>query len=205
MDERRRLLLVGDVEGGLAKLYSQVETQQKKVGAFNALFAVGAFLPALGDSESGAVLAEFVSGTRKVPIETFFIDSRSAAFLQAAPEGKQLCEKIHFLGGLGVRELHGLRVAYLSGCYDGATYAKPAREPQEVPRIEATRGRQKREVLASLAQRGTYNSKTTGGYEFCVATPDEAPVETLLGEEWRDVDVDWHLRERALRSGHGVL
>ena len=44
----------------------------------------------------------------------------------------------------------------------------------------------------------------TGGYEFCVATPDEAPVETLLGEEWRDVDVDWHLRERALRSGHGV-
>eukprot|EP00913_Durusdinium_trenchii_P010494 g9840.t1 len=92
MDERRRLLLVGDVEGGLAKLYSQVETQQKKVGAFNALFAVGAFLPALGDSESGAVLAEFVSGTRKVPIETFFIDSRSAAFLQAAPEGKQLCE-----------------------------------------------------------------------------------------------------------------
>ncbi|CAK9096032.1 unnamed protein product [Durusdinium trenchii] len=104
----------------------QVETQQKKVGAFNALFAVGAllglkkwesgrFLPALGDSESGAVLAEFVSGTRKVPIETFFIDSRSAAFLQAAPEGKQLCEKIHFLGGLGVRELHGLRVAYLSG------------------------------------------------------------------------------------------
>ncbi|CAK9077419.1 Cocaine esterase [Durusdinium trenchii] len=105
----------------------QVETQQKKVGAFNALFAVGAllglkkwesgrFLPALGDSESGAVLAEFVSGTRKVPIETFFIDSRSAAFLQAAPEGKQLCEKIHFLGGLGVRELHGLRVAYLSGC-----------------------------------------------------------------------------------------
>lgn len=32
--------------------------------------------------QAGAVLAEFVSGTRQVPIETYFIDSRSAAFLQ---------------------------------------------------------------------------------------------------------------------------
>jgi len=127
-EDRKRLLLVGDVEGGLAKLYSQVAAQQKKVGDFTALFAVGGFLPALGDSEAGAVLAEFVSGTRQVPIETYFIDSRSAAFLQAAPDGKKLCEKIQFLGGLGVRELHGLKVAYLSGCYDAATYAKPAED-----------------------------------------------------------------------------
>ncbi|CAJ1429710.1 unnamed protein product [Effrenium voratum] len=89
--------------------------QQKKVGAFNALFAAGSFLPALGDSEAGAVLSEFVSGKRQVPVDTYFIDSRSAAFLQAAPEGKQLCERMHFLGGLGVRQLHGLRVAFLSG------------------------------------------------------------------------------------------
>lgn len=165
MDERRRLLLVGDVEGGLAKLYSQVETQQKKVGAFNALFAVGAFLPALGDSESGAVLAEFVSGTRKVPIETFFIDSRSAAFLQAAPEGKQLCEKIHFLGGLGVRELHGLRVAYLSGCYDGATYAKPAEE-------------------GGACFVGSAYTATAVKRLIKLAQAEEAPIDVLLTAEW---------------------
>lgn len=127
-EDRRQLLLVGDVEGGLAKLYSQVAAQQKKGINFTALFAVGAFLPALGDTEAAAVLAEFVSGTRKVPIDTFFIDSRSAAFLQAAPDGKQLTEKIHFLGGFGVRELNGLKVAYLSGCYDAATFAKPVEE-----------------------------------------------------------------------------
>eukprot|EP00434_Breviolum_minutum_P010799 symbB.v1.2.009524.t4/scaffold606.1/size182035/14 len=93
----------------LILLRLRVAAQQKKVGDFTALFAVGGFLPALGDSEAGAVLAEFVSGTRQVPIETYFIDSRSAAFLQAAPDGKKLCEKIQFLGGLGVRELHGLK------------------------------------------------------------------------------------------------
>ncbi|CAE7217001.1 cocE [Symbiodinium sp. KB8] len=93
----------------------QVETQQKKVGQFTALFAVGAFLPTVGDKEAAAGLAEFVSGGRKVPIDTYFIDSQSAAFLQAAPEGKQLCENLNFLGGFGIREIHGLTVAYLSG------------------------------------------------------------------------------------------
>ena len=38
--------------------------------------------------------------------------------LQAAPEGKKLCENLHFLGGFGVREIDGLTVAYLSGRYD---------------------------------------------------------------------------------------
>ena len=49
------------------KLESQVEAQQKKVGAFNALFAVGGFLPAVGDSEAGALLAEYVKGARQAP------------------------------------------------------------------------------------------------------------------------------------------
>ena len=31
--------------------------------------------------------------------------------LQAAPEGKKLCENLHFLGGFGVQEIEGLTVA----------------------------------------------------------------------------------------------
>ena len=53
------------------KLESQVEAQQKKVGAFNALFAVGGFLPAVGDSEAGALLAEYVKGARQAPRHGF--------------------------------------------------------------------------------------------------------------------------------------
>eukprot|EP00439_Symbiodinium_sp_Y106_P073108 s3300_g13.t1 len=113
MDDRRRVLLVGDAEGNLAKLYAQVETQQKKVGQFTALFAVGAFLPTPGDKEETFLALCAALCGRKVPIDTYFIDSKSAAFLQAAPEGKQLCESLNFLGGFGVREIHGLTVAYL--------------------------------------------------------------------------------------------
>ncbi|OLP93777.1 Zinc finger CCCH domain-containing protein 64 [Symbiodinium microadriaticum] len=108
-------------DGCLEKSDLIVETQQKKVGQFTALFAVGAFLPTVGDKEAAAGLAEFVSGGRKVPIDTYFIDSQSAAFLQAAPEGKQLCENLNFLGGFGIREIHGLTVAYLSGCQNKAS------------------------------------------------------------------------------------
>eukprot|EP00930_Biecheleria_cincta_P031757 TRINITY_DN22021_c0_g1_i2.p1 TRINITY_DN22021_c0_g1~~TRINITY_DN22021_c0_g1_i2.p1 ORF type:complete len:661 (-),score=123.01 TRINITY_DN22021_c0_g1_i2:18-1967(-) len=122
--DRRRLLLAGDAEGNLVKLYSQVETQQKKVGQFDALLAVGAFLPATGDAgkETAAMLAEYVSGARKAPIDTFFIDSKSATFLQVAPDGKQLCERINFLGGCGLVEIKDLTIAFLSGSHDPEIY-----------------------------------------------------------------------------------
>lgn len=41
--------------------------------------------------------------------------------------------------------------------------------------------------------------RQTGGYEFCLVEPEEALVATLPHEEWRDVDLDWHLRDREVR------
>lgn len=122
----------GDAEGNLIKLFTQVENQQNRVGKFDVLFTVGAFLPGTGPGakEASANLVEYVGGKRKAPVETYFIESRSAALLQAAPEGKVLCEGVHFLGGFGIKEIKGLRVAYLSGRYDlGAWEANPAGTP----------------------------------------------------------------------------
>ena len=42
--------------------------------------------------------------------------------------------------------------------------------------------------------------KQTGGYEFRFAEPEPHVVETLPGEEWRDVDLEAHLWERQRRQ-----
>lgn len=122
--ERRKLLVTGDAQGNLQKLFKQVENQQKRVGAFDMLLAVGAFLPE--GSESATDLAEFVSGKRPVPVDTYFIETRSAAMLQAQPNGTKLCERVHFLGGFGLREIRGLQVAFLSGRYDEKVWKEQA-------------------------------------------------------------------------------
>jgi len=63
-----------------------------------------------GAKEAAAGLAQYVGGKAQVPCPTYFIESRSAAMLQAAPEGKTLCENLHFLGGFGVKEIEGLNL-----------------------------------------------------------------------------------------------
>ena len=50
----------------------------------------------------------------------------------------------------------------------------------------------------SFCARGLW--KQTGGYEFRFAEPEAPVVETLPGEEWRDVDVDAHLKDREGRK-----
>lgn len=125
--DKRRVLLCGDTEGSLVKLFSQVQGQQKRVGAFDVLFAVGAFLPPIGAPSAAEGLKEYVTGARKAPIDTYFIESQSAAMISAAAEGKQMCDRVHFLGGFGIRCVAGLRVAFLSGRYDPTVYSGAVR------------------------------------------------------------------------------
>ena len=42
--------------------------------------------------------------------------------------------------------------------------------------------------------------RQSGGYEFRYAEPEPDVVETLPGEEWRDVDLDAHLKDRKRRE-----
>eukprot|EP00929_Paragymnodinium_shiwhaense_P044656 TRINITY_DN22891_c0_g1_i2.p1 TRINITY_DN22891_c0_g1~~TRINITY_DN22891_c0_g1_i2.p1 ORF type:complete len:504 (+),score=178.26 TRINITY_DN22891_c0_g1_i2:284-1795(+) len=108
----------GDVGEGFQKLISTVEAQAAKVGAFDVLFCVGGFFP---DKAPAAGLSPYLSGEKQLPLPVFFIDS-GPGILQAAPEGKQLCENLMFLGGYGVRQICSLRVAFMSGHYDSAVY-----------------------------------------------------------------------------------
>eukprot|EP00928_Gymnodinium_smaydae_P057618 TRINITY_DN40833_c0_g1_i1.p1 TRINITY_DN40833_c0_g1~~TRINITY_DN40833_c0_g1_i1.p1 ORF type:complete len:608 (-),score=141.79 TRINITY_DN40833_c0_g1_i1:73-1821(-) len=120
----RKVLVSGDARGGLARLFATVEAQAAKVGPFDALLCVGALLPDASSADDAGALASagaYLGGERGPPVATYFIDA-GAALLHAAPEGRQLGENLHFLGAYGIREISGLRVAYLSGRYDPQLY-----------------------------------------------------------------------------------
>eukprot|EP00928_Gymnodinium_smaydae_P027657 TRINITY_DN21312_c0_g1_i1.p1 TRINITY_DN21312_c0_g1~~TRINITY_DN21312_c0_g1_i1.p1 ORF type:complete len:665 (-),score=160.20 TRINITY_DN21312_c0_g1_i1:383-2377(-) len=166
----RRVLLAGDARGNVAKLYTQVANQAKRVGTFDAVFAAGAFLPAAGgDPEAAAGFAKYVSGKEKVPAPTYFIEGRSAAVLQAAPQGKQFADGLNFLGAYGVKEVCGLRVAFLSGHYDRAVYDAPGAD--QGPAFVGAAFTPK--AIAELVQQVE---------EACGA--DKRPVDVLLTADW---------------------
>jgi len=117
----KRLLVSGDVNGDLDKLYTDVERQQKQHGEFHLLFTTGKFLPSSQSQNHN--LQQYVSGSKDIPIKTYFIDSDSAIFMKTAPNGRKLGKtKLEFLGAYGVKVIDGLRVAFLSGRYDQETY-----------------------------------------------------------------------------------
>jgi len=170
VEDKRRLLVAGDAEGNLVKLFAQVENQQKKVDKFDLCLAVGAFLPAVGGEGAKAAaagLADFVAGRRKASLDTYFIESRSAAFLQTAPGGRQLCDRVHFLGGFGIREIQGLRVAYLSGRYDSEVYSAQAQSDSGPAFVGAAYTPHAIKALVQLAQE-----------------QDSSPIDVLLTAEW---------------------
>lgn len=117
----RKLMVCGDARGGLEKLFSMVDMQDKKVGPFDALLCVGAFLPEAGSNVSEESFLAYLQGEKQAPRACYFIDT-GEVLLQAAPSGQTLGANLHFLGAYGVREICGLRVAFLSGCYDAAVY-----------------------------------------------------------------------------------
>lgn len=115
----RKVMICGDAHGEFAKLFSIVETQDKKAGPFDAIFCVGCFFPSAGSIVDST--KEYLQGEKKAPRDCYFIDT-GAVLLQAAPQGRTLNGNLHFLGAYGVREVCGLRVAFLSGHYDAAIY-----------------------------------------------------------------------------------
>jgi len=116
-----KIFVSGDARGNFEKLLSTVQAQAAKVGGAEALLCVGRALPV---NEGFEGLIPHLTGEKQVPIETFFIDA-CPALLQAAPQGRTLCQNLHFLGGYGVKTICGLRVAFLSGDYDAQKYETP--------------------------------------------------------------------------------
>eukprot|EP00931_Biecheleriopsis_adriatica_P055334 TRINITY_DN32688_c0_g1_i1.p1 TRINITY_DN32688_c0_g1~~TRINITY_DN32688_c0_g1_i1.p1 ORF type:complete len:560 (+),score=140.11 TRINITY_DN32688_c0_g1_i1:71-1750(+) len=114
-----KLFVCGDVRGNFEKLFPTLQAQAAKIGGMEAVLCVGRTLPE-AESAEGSMLA-YLKGEKKVPFQTYFIDS-SPALLQAAALGREMAENLYFLGGYGIKTICGLRVAFLSGHYDAAKY-----------------------------------------------------------------------------------
>jgi len=84
------------------------------------VLAVGKFLP---PNSMSSRMSDYVGANalRQLPVPVYFIDSASEVFIKQAEEAKKpvlLQPNLSFLGSCGVTEVEGLRIAFLSGCYD---------------------------------------------------------------------------------------
>ncbi|CEM04589.1 unnamed protein product [Vitrella brassicaformis CCMP3155] len=117
-----KVLLCGDVKGQLGLLAKQVSAVNARQGPFDLLICCGSFL---GSPDGPSTdLPDFVTGTKTMPISTYFIEGgaggEGAALIASAKGGQRLAEDLEFIGGCGIKVVKGLRIAFLSGRYDKA-------------------------------------------------------------------------------------
>ena len=81
-----------------------------------------------------AEFAEYADGVRTMKRPLYFIAGNNEDFeaLHDTPEGLQLAPNVHYLGRAGVKELHGLRVGYLSGIHAPRFYEQPLKRPRSL-------------------------------------------------------------------------
>jgi predicted phosphodiesterase len=78
-----------------------------------------------------AEFAEYADGLKRMKRPLYFIAGNNEDFeaLHHAPEGCELAPNVHYLGRAGVRQLHGLRIGYLSGIHAPRFFEQPLRRP----------------------------------------------------------------------------
>eukprot|EP00928_Gymnodinium_smaydae_P030750 TRINITY_DN2277_c0_g1_i1.p1 TRINITY_DN2277_c0_g1~~TRINITY_DN2277_c0_g1_i1.p1 ORF type:complete len:551 (-),score=81.26 TRINITY_DN2277_c0_g1_i1:34-1686(-) len=181
----RKLFICGDARGSFTKLFSTVEAQNKKVGPFDAMFCVGNFMSASGTGDEGA--SAYLKGEKQLPLDCYFVDP-GPVLLQAAPKGKSLCNKLFFLGAYGVREIHGLRVAYLSGHYDPLKYNNDAVDFVGGAFTAKAIGELQRLVVKDKKQRGVDVLLTCGWPAGCdqnIEDETQRPPKLGDGHSWQ--------------------
>ncbi len=88
---------------GHFKTLAHVQRRLQEKAQFDCAFLVGRTLA--NTPEENAELSLFVKGEERLPIVSHFVDSSELAglLMSAYPEGKEICENLHFLGRGGVK------------------------------------------------------------------------------------------------------
>ncbi|MBF5041475.1 serine/threonine protein phosphatase [Aggregicoccus sp. 17bor-14] len=133
---------VGDIHGRFHRVETWLEALEAAHGRpVDAVLAVGdveAFRRADDHRRKAAKrampaeFAEYADGSRRVRRPLYFIGGNNEDFeaLHDAPGGFELAPDVHYLGRAGLRELLGLRVAYLSGIHAPRFFEQPLLRPR---------------------------------------------------------------------------
>ncbi len=135
-----KILVSGGVDGKIGKLYKRVSSVIAKAGPFDALLVTGSFFSSDGASDDA--WSDFSSGARRVPIPTYILGPSTEAqrrrYAAIGDHGGELCTDVIYLGPHGIMSLpSGLRVAYLSGCFDASRFGAPPPNVQTTEEVEA--------------------------------------------------------------------
>jgi len=107
--------------------------------------------PRAEDDEVPEAVAAYMTGEKKAPIPTFFLGgwgrgARAALAAQAAGKGN-----VWHLGRSGIRDVLGMKVAFLDGTYDGVVSTQPAADEDPAARHYSKTDVEALSVLASQA------------------------------------------------------
>jgi len=118
--EEIKVLLAGDVLGSFSALFRRVEAVSQKVGRFDCLICVGDFFGEKGEEN----IQPYLDGKSKIEIPTYFTLGLPFGrnILKNADKDGSLCSNLTYLHPFGLKELHGLQVAFLSGRFDPLSF-----------------------------------------------------------------------------------
>ncbi|CAE8653452.1 unnamed protein product, partial [Polarella glacialis] len=118
-----QVLVCGDLHGRLPLLQEVLQGLREKGTPADFVLAAGCFLPTHVRRQMADFMGPSPVQTLSAPV--FFVDSSSEEFISRAVETSSSCQlgrRLTFLGGCGVTEIQGLRVAFLSGTYEEADF-----------------------------------------------------------------------------------
>jgi predicted phosphodiesterase len=135
--ETTLVVAIGDIHGRFHRVQDWLAELERSLGRpLDLIVAVGdveAFQQADDHRRKAtkrtmpAEFADVVAGARPMQRRLWFVAGNNEDFeaLEAMPEGGELAPNVTYLGRVGTRELHGLKLAYLSGIYAPRHYDTP--------------------------------------------------------------------------------
>ena len=120
-----KILVSGDVGGNLEELYKRVSVVNSKSGPFECLLCTGEFFGSADvggedDEQPNYVdhdpIRPYKRGEKEAPLPTYFICGKEwGPSLDQTSSFQEVAKNIFFLGNHGIRDLFGLRIAFMSG------------------------------------------------------------------------------------------
>lgn len=108
----RKILISSDPNGRFDLLLPKV-TELHSKNKFDFMIIAGSVCP----SKSSSIFRRLADKKLSFPLPTYFVDDSdmSTVFSLSHPNGFEIVPNLHYLGNLGVKEILGVKVAYLSG------------------------------------------------------------------------------------------